>query len=351
MTGRVGRQELEFLPPRVSPRSANLREVLIVVRRNVTGEQLAQVDNQDPFASPVWRSPVYRTPEFVIWLVQLLRLAWRVAWFLLRHPLLDVAAGLLLFIWLHAGWPGLVAVAAVLLAGLIMLRVAWPDWFARFVSIPIRCRWRWWFYRRHWHGVMTVAHLAPAYRGRVVFPLLGKITVTGCTDQVMVRLVSGQCPADFANRAEGLAHGFRAHVCRVRTSIPGAVVLELVRRDALAEPMPALPIPAQVNLKALAVGRCEDGSPFLARLHGTHLLIAGATGAGKGSFMDAPGSSQGRPGHCARAPSKTSWSTWPPGCPRRAAVRSLRCTPRRARRCWRWWRATATARSMRRTPA
>ena len=49
--------------------------------RNVTGEQIAQVDNPDPFASPVWRSPVYRTPEFVIWLVQLLRLLVRVVWF------------------------------------------------------------------------------------------------------------------------------------------------------------------------------------------------------------------------------------------------------------------------------
>ena len=27
-----------------------------------TGEQFAQVDNPDPFAPPVWRSPVYRTP-------------------------------------------------------------------------------------------------------------------------------------------------------------------------------------------------------------------------------------------------------------------------------------------------
>src|SRR5260370_8666907 len=49
--------------------------------------------------------------------------------------------------------------------------------------------------------------------------------------------------------------------------------------------VPALPIPVQVNLKALVVGRCEDGSPFGARLHGTHLLIAGATGAGKGSYL------------------------------------------------------------------
>ena len=39
-------------------------------------------------------------------------------------------------------------------------------------------------------------------------------------------------------RAEGLAHGFRAHLCRVRTHSPGTITLELVRRDALAEPTP-----------------------------------------------------------------------------------------------------------------
>jgi len=41
----------------------------------------------------VWRSPVYRTPEAVIVVVQLLRLAWRVIWFVLTHPLLDAVAG------------------------------------------------------------------------------------------------------------------------------------------------------------------------------------------------------------------------------------------------------------------
>ncbi len=71
----------------------------------------------------------------------------------------------------------------------------------------------------------------------------------------MVRLVSGQSPADFADQADGLAHGFGAHVCRVRSGRPGMVVLELVRRDALADPMPALPIPANVDLRALPVGR------------------------------------------------------------------------------------------------
>ena len=63
-------------------------------RNVVTGEQLAQVDNRDPFAAPVWRSPVYRTPEPVIFVVQLLRPVWRVLWFALTHPLLDAVAAL-----------------------------------------------------------------------------------------------------------------------------------------------------------------------------------------------------------------------------------------------------------------
>ena len=61
--GKAGRQERQFLPPPVSPQvRVQPREVLMLVR-TPTGEQLAQVDNPDPFTPPVWRSPVHRTPE------------------------------------------------------------------------------------------------------------------------------------------------------------------------------------------------------------------------------------------------------------------------------------------------
>jgi len=49
---------------------------------------------------------------------------------------------------------------------------------------------------------------------------------------VTVRLVSGQCPADYAARTDNLAHGFGAHLCRVRTARPGRITLELVLNDA-----------------------------------------------------------------------------------------------------------------------
>ena len=102
---------------------------------------------------------------------------------------------------------------------------------------------------------------------------------------MQVRLVSGPSAADFAKCAENLAQGFGALLCRVRSARSGRVVLEFVRRDALAALVPALPIPATPDLKALPVGRREDGLPWLVKLHGTHVLVAGATGAGKASLL------------------------------------------------------------------
>jgi S-DNA-T family DNA segregation ATPase FtsK/SpoIIIE len=253
--------------------------------RNVTGEQIAQVDNADPFAAPVWRSPVHRTPEWIIWLVQLVRLLVRVIWFLIRHPLLDATAGIIFVTWAKAGWPGVLVLANVTLAALVTLRLWRPDWFARLVSVPLRCRWRWLVYRRHWQAVMTISGLAPTYQGRTTLPVLDKVQAGACADLVTVRMVSGQSPQAFADRAAELAHGFGVRSCRIRTAKPGLVMLELVRRDALAAVIPALQVPAVSDLRTLPVGRREDGGVFTIRLHGTHLLIAGATGAGKGSYL------------------------------------------------------------------
>ncbi|MDQ2874618.1 MAG: FtsK/SpoIIIE domain-containing protein [Actinomycetota bacterium] len=175
---------------------------------------------------------------------------------------------------------------ADLIAGVLgSLWLFWPVLFARWVSGPARSRRRWLSYRRRWQSVLTIAGLAPTYRGQVLVPVLAGVTVAGCTDRVTVRLVSGQSPDDFADKAGALAHGFRAILCRVRTAGPGTVVLELVRMDALADPIPALAISETPDLRALFVGKREDSGAFTIRLQGTHLLIAGATGAGKGSYL------------------------------------------------------------------
>jgi DNA segregation ATPase FtsK/SpoIIIE, S-DNA-T family len=255
------------------------------MRKVVTGEQVAQIYNPDPFSRPVFRAPVYRTPTGIILLVQLARLLARLIRLAFRHPIAAGTLALLVFLWLNIGWIGVLALVAW--AGLVLVtwRHFWPSSYAPWVSDLVRHRWRGWCYRRRWSGVMTIAGLDEWHQGRAFLPALGKVTAIRYVDRVPVRMVSGQCPADYAARADNLAHGFGALLCRVRQARPGAVVLEFVRRDALAAIIPALPVPDRVDLRALPVGRREDGLPWQVRLHGTHVLIAEATGAGKASLL------------------------------------------------------------------
>jgi S-DNA-T family DNA segregation ATPase FtsK/SpoIIIE len=254
------------------------------LKRPVAG-QLAQVDNPDPFAPPVWRSPVYETPWAVIWTVQLIRLLWRVTWFFLTHPVLDAVLAALVWVYVWLGWPGPVALVLLVVASLVALRLLRPDWFSRFVGNPARDWWRGLFYRRHWHAAMTLGGLAPMYRKRVLVPVLVDVRASASVDLVTVKLSTGQAPTDFADRAENLAHSFGAELCRVRELGPGMITLEFVRADTLADPIGALALPVAVDLSALPVGYTEGGGPWLLRLLGTHVLIAGATGSGKGSVI------------------------------------------------------------------
>jgi S-DNA-T family DNA segregation ATPase FtsK/SpoIIIE len=255
------------------------------MRRVVTGDQIAQVRNPDPFAVPAWRSPVYRTPLAIVAIVHFTRMIVWLVRFGFRHPIgvLAVIAGVLM--WRVTGWPGLVVLAGSLAAVLALWRWRFPSSFSRYIAGPARGQWRAWHYRRRWAAVMTIGRLAPIYQGRVMLPVLGKVSATRFTDRVPVRLVSGQSAADFAARADNLAHGFGAMLCRIRSASPGALVLEFVRSDALAAIIPALALPTKVDLRALPVGRREDGLIWVVRVHGTHVLIAGATGAGKASLL------------------------------------------------------------------
>jgi S-DNA-T family DNA segregation ATPase FtsK/SpoIIIE len=255
------------------------------MRKVVTGDQVAQIYNRDPLAFPVWRAPVYRTPAVIIAIAQLCRFIGWLVRLVFRHPVLSLALAVLGWMWTETGWLGITLLLVWAVVVLAAWRVLWPMGFAWWVARPVRSAWRARRYRRRWASVMTISGLAPFYRGQVILPVLGKVRSTRYVDWVQVRLVSGQSAAQVADRADNLAHGFGAMLCRVRTARSGAVVLEFVRRDALAAIVAVAPILARPDLRALEVGRREDGLPWLIRLHGTHVLIAGATGAGKASLL------------------------------------------------------------------
>ncbi len=101
------------------------------MHRVVTGEELAQVYNPDPFALPRWRAPVYRTPLGIILAVKLFRLLGWIARMIARHPLAASILALAAVTWVRLGWITLVALvlaAAVILAA---WRWFWPVSFAR----------------------------------------------------------------------------------------------------------------------------------------------------------------------------------------------------------------------------
>ena len=62
---------------------------------------------------------------------------------------------------------------------LALVYLLWPEWFARHVVQAARDQWRHWFYRRRWQAAMTLAGLAPTYRGRVLVPLLVGVQAAG----------------------------------------------------------------------------------------------------------------------------------------------------------------------------
>jgi S-DNA-T family DNA segregation ATPase FtsK/SpoIIIE len=212
----------------------------------------------------------------------------RWAWWLGHRPVhvaLAAAAG---FIGLKAG----PVVLAVVVTGIVAALVVW--WRAHPASFhPTGGRvllglWRsFWTYGVRWRTAMMLSGLGGRFDGDEYVPRVVRVRAGRYADRVSVRMLVGQHPADWARRLDALAHAFAARSCQIREqrSRPGYVLLVVGRRDPLAAVVPALPADESVDLAAVPIGRREDGTPWTIRLRGSHTLIAGVTGAGKGSVL------------------------------------------------------------------
>ena len=226
-----------------------------------------------------------------VWLA--IKAAWAVLVLAAGHPLLALAAVLVWAADQFAGRSVTICTGLALVAVLIGWRLAWPTSFRRFVGLPVAQAWRGFAYRLWWPHVASrhglVAHSmdtnSDGQMDREVAKL-GKVKITpGGIERLQIKLPVGLKPADVEQVSDGLASAFRVRECRVTPDRPGRVWVELHRRDVLAPVVRPLPISDAVNLAGVPVGRHEDGRDWLFRVLGTHVLIAGATGAGKGSVI------------------------------------------------------------------
>ncbi|GAA0980743.1 FtsK/SpoIIIE domain-containing protein [Nocardiopsis tropica] len=233
-----------------------------------------------------WTTPIVETPGIVVlgsWIRRLVRFLVTLPF---RFPVMVGCLAASFAAWWWLDWPGLAGLwATAAVASLVWWRT-WPNSYRTWVTLRIMAWWRHVFvYRRHWQPVLVISGLAESYQERRYLPRIRRVTCDTWADRVRVSLVAGTSPADFETRVAELAHGFAAPSCRVIVNGPRDITLEFPRRDTLAEPLDALDIPDAPELGALHVGQREDGSPWRLRLHGTHVLVAGVTGAGKGSVI------------------------------------------------------------------
>ncbi len=221
---------------------------------------------------------------------------WRVAAWAARHPvvtgtpvLLAVSAAVLS-----------VAVTASVVGGVALAVVVWcrahPASFERWVAPRLRATWRRWTAYRGgvWRGVLTDCDLVREDRrtGEQLCPRVLRVrSTTPSIDVVTVRLVRGQQLGAWLDGAPTLADALGAHRVAVTRSRPGVLTVVVERSMPFEAVVPAPVIPtdaAGVDLHGLDVGDDEHGGPFLLPVEGRHVLVVGATGAGKGSLEWGP---------------------------------------------------------------
>lgn len=245
-----------------------------------------------------------RTPDHDVLEATLLAIAAAVVgvalglWWALRHPRATAAVAVVALTWWQLG-----PIAAAVLVGLVLVvGWSWQRWHRGSFDRCFLGAWRRTIvYSLGWKQGLTMSGLGDAYRHpdstvdelagvkrRSVAryaPKLGRVRSDRWCDRVHVRLLAGQHPGLYADRTDHLAHTFGARWCRVESPRPGRAVLVFGRRDPLADVVPALAVPERPALRHLEVGRREDGTPWTVQIAGSHLLVAGATGAGKGSVI------------------------------------------------------------------
>lgn len=221
--------------------------------------------------------------HLVLWTV---KMGWMLLRWIVAFPMLSLPALIVLDLTGAYGWPlgGIAAVGFALI--LVGWRLTGPRSFHRLITGRVWKRWRRWsVYRHPWGAICALHGLAAPLNDDVLIPHLRRVKVGYVTDLLTVRMLPGQTAADWQAQSEALAHAFGGIGVRVRTLKPRWISIDVQHTDTLAAAI-AVPDPSQhVHLDRVPIGRTETGQPWRVRLAGRHLLVAGATGAGKGSVV------------------------------------------------------------------
>jgi S-DNA-T family DNA segregation ATPase FtsK/SpoIIIE len=262
------------------------------------------MNNNNQHSAMVGPSPVGEDAVWKLMAIVSIGLGWlgwklcrRLVRLVRRFPATTTVSIVLGLLWWRLG----LAATGVLLGALVLVLAGWWwQWrwsFRRWLADPVRYFRR----RRHlranwtalcyWHRLAATTHVMKGRRPvqNIVTPKLRRrISCSWWRDRLTVRPVTGHSPATWQAQSEGLCTALALSDIRITPAArKGWIHVDLIHGDPLANVVPPRPIPRldQVDLRRIPVGLQEDERPFTVALAGSHLLVIGATGSGKGSVI------------------------------------------------------------------
>lgn len=195
----------------------------------------------------------------------------------------------------------LMIVTACLVVAMAAWRMTAPVGFERFAAAPARRMWWrirvWAWWRRIADRCGLTARVPAKVRSRArkridyetIVPKLRRVRARGHLVELTVRARPGQTVEELDEAAPRLAATLGAVSFRTRPVSGGTsgcrTVIELVMVDALTVATTAREPEPRAVFDVVRLGRSQAGADWLLPIRGRHTLVAGCSGAGKGSVL------------------------------------------------------------------